>query len=231
MIDRSDLMPLADQQALTQRVYRIIKERILSLEIKPGTQLVERELAARLGISKSPVRDALQRLAGEGLVTQSDYHGMTVRVIADDEADELSALREVLEEMAVRLATPHLSDADLAEAFRCLDLAEQAIRDEDYLRVQRANVDFHGVFHRKCGNRPLQEVFMNLQNRSQLAPFLSWRQLPSSMAQELAQHRAVLVAAMGRDAERAGELMREHVHTFRLSYQRAKEQEEHAKPR
>jgi DNA-binding GntR family transcriptional regulator len=217
------IAPLS-HQAITQRVYNALKQSILSLELEPGTQLLERDLAARFQVSKSPVRDALQRLAGEGLVTQSDYHGMAVRVISLEEADEIYELREALEEMAVRLATPRLSREEIVDAAAHLDRAERAMNEGDCALAAEANRDFHAIFYRNCGNRPLHEMLVSLANRIQIVPLLSWHWRPASMKEQLVQHRSILDAVAERDAERASVLMRGHIRSFRRSYVKAREQ-------
>ncbi len=206
---------LADRAVLADRIFDAIRRAILSLELEPGAALVERELAKRFGVSKSPVRDALQRLAGEGLVTQSPHRGMTVIEVDHKLADEIFELREVLEEMAVRLATPILSAADFAAAQSVLDQARECIERRDLGQAAALNREFHGLFCRQSQNRPLEEALSRLQDRVRIVSVLSWRQRPS-MREEHAQHVQILQAAAARDPERASCLMREHIHTFRL---------------
>lgn len=217
----SAIAPLRDHRALAWRVYDALRQDIFGLVLDPGTQLVERDLATRFGVSKSPVRDALQRLAGEGLVIQSDYRGVTVREISFEEADEIYAFREVLEEMAVTLATPRLTDEDFIEAAHCLERSRQAMEFEDVPLVAQINRDFHAVFSKNCGNRPLHETLTNLQNRVRIISVLGWRCRPS-MQEELGQHCDVLDAARRGAGDEAGHLMREHVHRFRVAYRQAK---------
>jgi DNA-binding GntR family transcriptional regulator len=211
------IVSLADQPNLTDRIYEGIRHAIFSLELEPGSPLVERDLAARFGVSKTPVRDALRRLAGEGIVNQSPYRGTTVRVIDPDEADEIYALREVLEAMAVRLATPNLALADIEAARQCLDQSRAAMEQGDRPLVARINRDFHAIFSQRSGNRALDETLSNLQDRVRLITIVGWRYRPS-MREDLAQHHAVLDAAVAGDAEVAGELMRQHIECFRMAY-------------
>src|SRR5690348_18499422 len=100
------IVSLADQPNLADRIYEGIRHAIFSLELEPGAALVERVLAARCGVSKTPVRDALRRLAGEGVATQSPYRGPPVRIIEPDEADAIYALRALLEGMPAGLEPP-----------------------------------------------------------------------------------------------------------------------------
>ena len=89
---------------LTERVYSSVKEAILSLNLKPGSPLVEDELAGQLGTSKTPVRDALLALERDGLVTKIPYKGTYVSELTEDDAVEIFQLRSALEGLASRLA-------------------------------------------------------------------------------------------------------------------------------
>src|SRR5690348_12624061 len=211
------IVSLADQPNLADRIYEGIRHAIFSLELEPGAALVERDLAARFGVSKTPVRDALRRLAGEGVVTQSPYRGTTVRIIDPDEADEIYALREVLEAMAARLATPNLAPGDIDAARQCLERSRAAMEQGDRPLVARINRDFHAIFSQRSGNRALHETLSNLQDRVRLITIVGWSHRPS-MREDLAQHQAVLDAAAAGDADVAGELMRQHVACFREAY-------------
>ena len=108
--------------SLKDRAYAAIKEAILSLKLQPGTLLVETELARQLGISKTPVRDALQELEREGLVTRILFKGTYVTEVSARDAEEIFQLRAVLEGLAARLATPRLTPEDLARARQLLSL-------------------------------------------------------------------------------------------------------------
>lgn len=205
-------------QVLIDRVYEALRNAIFSLELEPGQPLVERDLAARFGVSKSPVRDALQRLAGEGLAVQSASRGMSVIRIEPELADEIYSLREVVEEMAVRLATPRLGEDDIAAARAALEESVEARRRNDSARVAACNRRFHDVFIRNCDNRPLAETLLKLQDRVRIISVMGWRSR-ASMVEEHSQHTAVLEAVAARDARKAGRLMREHIHSSRLGLQ------------
>src|SRR2546426_7268669 len=100
---------------LWQRVYEHLREEILSEHLEPGAELLEVPLSEELGVSRGPIREAIGRLAAEGLVTVRPRRGAVVRSLSKDEFLELYQVREALEMMAVRLAVPRLGADDLAK--------------------------------------------------------------------------------------------------------------------
>lgn len=192
----------------TEAVLAAIKHAILAGEMRPGQSLVESELAQRLGVSKTPVREALKTLAGAGLVTMSPYRGAAVRTIGPATAAALYDLRLLLEPEAVRRA---VRAADVAgPAADALARADAAAGE-----AQRslANRDFHRALYLGCGNSLIIKVLDDLRDQTALVSALSWQQAPS-WEQEAAQHRAILAAAQAGDADRAAGLLHEHIAGF-----------------
>src|SRR2546430_17638722 len=100
---------------LWQRAYEYLREEILSERLQPGTELQEVALSQELGVSRGPIREAISRLAAEGLVTVRPRRGAVVRLLSKEEFLELYQVREALEMMAGRLAVPGLAAEDIAE--------------------------------------------------------------------------------------------------------------------
>src|ERR671935_3026513 len=100
---------------LWQRVYEYLRQEILAERLHPGAELQEVPLSEELGVSRGPIREAIGRLAAEGLVTVRPRRGAVVRSLSKDEFLELYQVREALEMMAVRLAVPRLGASDLEE--------------------------------------------------------------------------------------------------------------------
>ncbi len=198
----------------TVAVLEAIKHAILAGELRPGQALVETDLAERLGVSKTPVREALKTLAGAGLVTMSPYKGATVRVVGDDDARHLYDVRLLLEPEALSRSIAAGNDwgparAALASADRASDLAERGL----------ANRDFHAALYAGCGNPLLISMLADLRDQTALVSVASWRQNPSWESEaawecEAAEHRAVLEAAEAGDAATAADLLRAHIVSF-----------------
>jgi DNA-binding GntR family transcriptional regulator len=198
----------------TEAVLGAIKHAILAGELRPGQSLVETELAQVLGVSKTPVREALKTLAGAGLVTMSPYRGATVRAIDAGSAAAIYDLRLLVEPEAVRRA---VSTAAVGGGQDGWALAAGALAASDAAagQAQRslANRDFHRALYLGCGNSLLIRVLDDLRDQTALVSALSWQEAPS-WPQEAAEHRAILAAARAGDAGQAGRLVHEHIAGF-----------------
>jgi len=192
----------------TVAVLEAIKHAILAGELKPGRPLVETDLAEVLGVSKTPVREALKTLAGAGLVTMHPYKGAVVRVVDDEQARHVYDLRLLLEPEALSRAVA--AGHDWRAAYQALARADGA---RDQAERSLANRDFHRELYVGCGNPLLVRMLDDLRDQTALVSALSWQQAPS-WEQEAAQHWAILAAAQAGDAERAAGLLREHIAGF-----------------
>ena len=201
----------------TVAVLEAIKHAILVGELKPGQPLIETDLAAVLGVSKTPVREALKTLAGAGLVIMSPYKGASVRVVDDEQARHVYDARLLLEPEALARAVTRghdwrLAHAALARADHAADQAERSL----------ANRDFHRELYAGCGNPLLIKMLDDLRDQTALVSAAAWRHEPDRLLQgatpswehEAAEHRAVLRAAEDGDAGRAAALLRGHITSF-----------------
>jgi DNA-binding GntR family transcriptional regulator len=195
---------------LWERVYEHLRSEIRQQRLAPGTELSEVALARELGVSRGPIREAMGRLASEGLVTIRPRRGAVVRALTAQELVDAYQVREVLEATAVRLAVPRLTPADLERLEQLVE--EMAIRAEkgDLNRFFQANVAFHDLFCHLSGNAKLEQVHHMLMG--EIGAFrdrsLSLRGSPD---ESVLEHRRILEAARRGDVERAAELAAAHV--------------------
>jgi DNA-binding GntR family transcriptional regulator len=200
----------------TEAVLNAIKRAILAGELAPGQSLVETELAQMLGVSKTPVREALKTLAGAGLVTMSAYRGATVRAIDPASAAAIYDLRLLLEPEAVRRAVGRGAaeagpiQAGWASADAALQASDAAT---DQAQRSLANREFHRALYLACGNSLLVKTLDDLRDQTALVSALSWEQAPS-WQQEAAEHQAILAAARRGAAAQAATLLRAHIAGF-----------------
>ncbi len=183
----------------------------------PGQRLVEQEFSRRLGVSRSSVREAFQRLAADGLLDAEPNRGVTVRQLSRAEVDNHFDVRGALEALAVRLATPRVAAAP--DALR--DLLEQmdaAVAGGQIPRYSDLNRRFHARLGEAAGNPQLARMLSRLGD-SILG--LQFRLMvdASDVLSTHDQHRALLAAMLAGDAARAEQVMAEHVEAARTLIQ------------
>jgi len=190
----------------TDFVLESLKEAILNGSLTPGQPLVETELAAELGVSKTPVREALKTLAGSGLVVMSPYKGAAVRTVDADMANAVYDVRMLMEPDALRRSI--LRGAGFTLARQALDQPKQ-----DLAKLSLANRSFHRALYLGCGNPLMISILDGLRDQAALITVAGWGICPT-WDDEAAEHRAILAAAEQSKADLAAELLRSHIQTF-----------------
>lgn len=195
----------------TELVLEEIRRAILTRRLLPGQPLVEMELANQLGVSKTPVREALKILSGSGLVTFSPYKGASVRVVDRDLAMAVYDVRLLLEPEAVGRAVRN--QADFAPAASALESASVAVESGDHAELSLLNRSFHQAMYTGCGNPLLVSVLDDLRDRAALISVVGWETSPSWEI-EWQEHQAILAAATAGEDDKATELTRQHIQGF-----------------
>jgi len=189
-----------------------LKALILDNALPPGAQRLESELALQLGLSRTPVREALVRLQQEGLVEITPRHGMRVQPIAAADMREIYEVLNSLEPTAAELLARR---ADPAAGLERLDAActamEQALAAQDRRAWAAADEAFHLGLVELCGNRRLAGMVMQVWDQSHRARMFTLHQRPLP-ARSTAEHRRVLDAIAAGEPERARDLYRRHRH-------------------
>ena len=204
---------------LPQKAYCAIKDAILSLQLEPGSALVENELAGQLGISKIPLREALHQLENEGLVTRIPYRGVYVSGVLLKEGAEIAAIRGALEGLAARLAVKRLTDEELEQAERILAQAEEALRKDNKDLCVAKGKEFHDFIIARCGNSQLAPILENLDNRFHRFRLLS-NEIRGRTAQSLDEHRRVFLALQQRDPDAVEHAMRDHLSSVAIDLEK-----------
>lgn len=212
----------ADGGSQSVRAQRQLRELILAGELAPGSRIAEVTLVERIGVSRTPIRAALQRLEQEGLLQPLPGGGYAVRVFSEREVADAIELRGTLEGLAARLAAERgAPPAQLDQAREALDridavLQRPALDDEAFERYVQANARFHAVLHGLAGSalmaRELERV-VRLPFASPSGFVVQQAETPQArdmlvVAQD--QHRQVLDAIARREGGRAEAIMREH---------------------
>jgi DNA-binding GntR family transcriptional regulator len=203
---------LTRDSTFSQRTEAVLREMILDGSIPPGERLNEVALASALGISRGPLREAIQRLAGEGLLTIISHRGAYVRTFEKREVDELYELRTAYEMHAARLVCERASNADLAQLDVFLADTGDAMIDGRY----PADRDFHRRLLSLADSGALERAANDIQAQICLARTISASR-PVRAKEAFDEHVDIASALQARSADDAARLVREHLDHARRS--------------
>ena len=194
--------------------YDRLKRLILDGELPQGEPLVERALAERLNVSRTPVREAIFRLEREGLVEAVDGRGAFVASFAIDDLIEIYQIREGLEPVAARLACAHVTDAELAHHEKQMKryLANPRLREEEPAKWLRLGWELHHMLIHASKNARLIDVIERMQNQIELFRGLGRTVVPrTDTYAAIEEHWEILSALRARDSARAEQAVRAHL--------------------
>lgn len=198
---------------LGDRVYAIIWDQIISHKLGPGDKISDLRLSEELGVSRTPIREALHRLSQDGIVRSENRHGFFVATFSSQDVTEVYDIRTALEVLAVRLALPWITNADLDEAQGPLsDLRNELIAnvegaEDRWLASDRA---FHRMLARKARNQRLEAMLNSLQ--TQISVFQVYGNHSSRLRLiSLGHHQKILDALKERDCRAAELAMERHI--------------------
>ncbi|MGV9630093.1 GntR family transcriptional regulator [Streptomyces sp. NPDC003487] len=200
---------------LRERVYEALLELITTRALRPGQHLVESELAGHLGVSRQPVREALQRLNTEGWVDLRPAQGAFVHEPTEEEADQLLTVRTLLEAEAARLAAAAAGSDGVARLEELCGQGEEAVAADDVDAAVALNARFHAAVMELAGNTVLADLAAQVDRR------VRWYYTPVARRrgrQSWIEHRELIAAIADGDEQRATRLMREHTEHTRRSY-------------
>lgn len=207
-------MPAVKEKTLNRQVYHELLRKLIEAEISLGAQLDERSLAAEMGVSRTPVREAIIQLVREGLVDYYPYRGHFVKMWTPKEVNDLFEVRKVLEALAVRLAVRKLSQDDLDEVRGIVDDIQAALRQGDIEGFSEADRCFHNTIIQKTGNQTLIDGLERLACQIQVIRTIANR-APDLVERMLNEWPRIMTALETRDAERSAELMLSHIEDAR----------------
>lgn len=204
------LTPQDDDEPLTKTVLaaRAVRAAILRGDIRQGESLSVTILAARLGMSPTPVREAVRTLQAEGLIMQTPHHTLSVIKLSAKDVQDIFVIRQQLEPLATRLAVPHLTQDDYATLAE-LNAAMRAAEEQQHLETRHAlNTQWHFLIYERSRNRVLFDTITTFWRKALW--YTTWI-MPAHAGPSFAQHEELLVALQAHDAERAARLMAEHL--------------------
>lgn len=206
-----DLDPTVPRPSvLADRVYSALKHRILTCALKPGERLVEAELCAAMSVSRTPLRDALNRLVHEALILTSPYRGYSVAPLTAEKFSDLCEVRRLIEPPVAALAAERATPEDVARMIG-LSKLDYTIGDKaSYDAYLRANSAFHLEIARCARNSQLESIVVAVLDRHQRPCYLGL-DVGIDAAESTVEHAEVIMAIRERNGAKAAELMRKHI--------------------
>lgn len=150
---------------LSNQVYEIVKEMIINHRFKPGTRVNIEQIVKEVGVSRTPVWEAVHRLMQEGLLKNIPNRGVFIVTLTPQTALELYMVREVLEGLAARLAVQNMDDRAIKKMAKCLDDQLGVVQKKDLIGYSKLDFNFHAIVYELCGNRVLQEMLEAIKNK------------------------------------------------------------------
>ena len=203
-VNMNEYLPLRDV------VFNTLRQAILRGELKPGERLMEIQLANKLGVSRTPIREAIRKLELEGLVLMIPRKGAEVADITEKSLRDVLEVREALEELAVRLACDKIKEEEIEELKKAAQEFKETLDCEDVTRFAEADVKFHDIIYRTTDNERLIQLLYNL--REQMYRYrVEYLKREDAHETLLAEHERIIETIEKRDKEEAMKAVSRHI--------------------
>lgn len=205
-----NLLKIEGYDLLSKKVYRILKKEIIKGSLKPGSKVLEGRIADQIGISRTPVREAIRELAAEGFVTLSPNQGVVVRGVSAENIREVLQVHSVLEGLATRLSCEVINEEKLKELENYVNKMEKLTNKKDPLAYSEVDLKFHELIVDNCGNKRLIQMRKNISDQAQRYRISSLR-IQGRLKKSLKEHQKILEAFKTKNPKKADSMSQEHI--------------------
>ena len=203
-VNMNEYLPLRDV------VFNTLRQAILRGELKPGERLMEIQLANKLGVSRTPIREAIRKLELEGLVLMIPRKGAEVAEITEKSLRDVLEVRRALEELAVQLACEKITKEEICELERVAKEFQQVVNSSDITEIAEVDVCFHDIIYTATDNQKLIQLLNNL--REQMYRYrVEYLKRDGVFPQLIAEHEAIIRHIENNEKEKATEVMCRHI--------------------
>ena len=207
-VQMNEYLPLRDV------VFNTLRQAILKGELKPGERLMEIALADKLGVSRTPIREAMRKLELEGLVVMIPRRGAQVANITEKDLNDVLEVRIALESMAIEKACKRMTEEQMLKMRRAEKDFERVMAEGNLVRIAEADVEFHEIIYQAADNARLYQVLSNL--REQMYRYrVEYLKEEDNRNQLIREHEELSRAIRERDVEKAQELSFRHLENQR----------------
>ena len=192
-------------------VFHTLREAILKGELKPGERLMELQLASKLGVSRTPIREAIRMLEQEGLAVTIPRKGAEVAKMTEKDMEDVLLIRCSLEDLDVRLSCDKISAAELQELRIAMEDFEKKTKSDNVVEIAKADVTFHDILYKAADNPKLLLLLNNLREQMYRyrVEYLKDKNIYGRLIEE---HRQMYDAIMSKDKERVADYVEKHLH-------------------
>ena len=191
-------------------VFNTLREAILRGDLVPGERLMELQLAAKLGVSRTPIREAIRMLEQEGLAITIPRKGAIVAGMTEKDMQDVLEIREALEELSVQVACDKITAEEIAKLHRNMKNFEQSLKSGDLKQMAQADVEFHDVIYQATDNPKLINMLNNL--REQMYRYrVEYLKNPQNHEQLLLEHEAIYKGIVQKDKHAVTNMIRKHI--------------------
>ncbi len=203
-VTMDEYLPLRDV------VFNTLRQAILRGELKPGERLMEIQLATKLGVSRTPVREAIRKLELEGLVLMIPRKGAEVADIVEKGLRDVLEVRKALEELSVRLACDRITKKEIDELKRAAEEFKKTLKQRDITKIAEADVRFHDIIYMATDNQRLIQLLNNL--REQMYRYrVEYLKNEKVHSQLIKEHEELIPILAGRNRGEATAIMNKHI--------------------
>ncbi len=203
-VTMNEFLPLRDV------VFNTLRKAILTGELKPGERLMEIHLANKLGVSRTPIREAIRKLELEGLVIMIPRRGAEVAQITEKSLKDVLEVRRALDALCAELACDRISGEETVKLKQACDEFERAVATEDATTIAAADVAFHDIIVRATGNERLVQMINNLSEQMYRYRF-EYIKDESRHDNLVREHRIIYDSIILRDKAKAAEAAKHHI--------------------
>lgn len=191
-------------------VFHTLREAILKGELKPGERLMELQLASKLGVSRTPIREAIRMLELEGLAVTKPRKGAEVARMTEKDMEDVLKIRKALDELAVGLACDNITEEELKQLYVALKNFEESARSGDVKQIAQADVEFHDSIYQAADNPKLVTMLNNL--REQMYRYrVEYLKNESIYPRLIEEHQGIYDGLKRKDKEAVVEIVSHHV--------------------
>lgn len=202
--------PEALSNSLRSRVFNQIQNDILNGVYEPGDSLIETKLSEEMGVSRTPIREALRQLELEGLVQSIPNKGVIVKGVSAQDIQDIYTIRMLIEGLAARWAAEKITPQEMEELREAVDLEEFYTMKNDNGRLLQFDTRFHDIIFKASKSKPLMHTLSTFHHYVQKARKISMSS-PKRALEVLEEHKAIMQAIIDKNADKAEKLTTEHV--------------------